>query len=67
MSEPKYPEITVCLVDENGNAFYILGKSLSSMSHANIPKEEQDEFYRQATSNDYNHLRITYMEWFNVE
>ena len=67
MSEPKYPEITVRLVGENGNAFYILGKCLSAMSLANIPKEEQDEFYHQATASDYNHLLITCMEWFNVE
>lgn len=67
MSEPKYPEITVCLVGENGNAFYILGKCFSAMRCANIPKEEQDEFYRQATTGDYNHLLITCMEWFNVE
>ena len=67
MSDPKYPEITVRLVDENGNAFYILGKCLSAMRCANIPKEEQDEFYRQATAGDYNNLLITCMEWFNVE
>ena len=30
-------------------------------------KEEQDEFYRQATASDYNHLLITCLEWFNVE
>ena len=61
MSEPKYPEITVSLVGENRNVFYILGKCLSAMSHANIPKEEQDEFYHQATASDYNHLLITCM------
>lgn len=67
MSNPKYPEITVRLVGENGNAFYILGKCLSAMRCTNIPKEEQDEFYRQATARDYNHLLITSLEWFNVK
>ena len=67
MSSPKYPEITVNLVGENGNAFYILGKCLSAMRRANITKEDQDEFYRQATASDYNHLLITCLEWFNVE
>ena len=38
-----------------------------AMRRANISKEEQDEFYRQATTGDYNHLLITCMEWFNVE
>ena len=67
MSNPKYPEITVYLVGENGNTFYTLGKCLSAMRHAKIPKEEQDEFYRQATAGDYNNLLITCMEWFDVE
>ncbi len=67
MSEPKYSEITGRLAGENGNAFYILGKCLSAIRRANIPKEEQDEFYRQATAGDYNNLLITCMEWFNVE
>ena len=67
MFSPKYPEITVRLAGENGNAFYILGKCLSAMRCANISKEEQDEFYRQATASDYNRLLITCMEWFNVE
>ena len=67
MSNPKYPERTVRLAGENGNAFYILGNCLSAMRRANISKEEQDEFYRKATSSDYNHLLITCMEWFNLE
>ena len=67
MSNPKYPDITVRLVGENGNAFHILGLCLSAMRRANIPQEERDEFYRQATTSDYNHLLITCMNWFNVE
>lgn len=67
MSNPKYPEITVSLVGENGNVFYILGKCLSAMRCANISKEEQDEFYRQATAGDYNNLLITCLEWFGIE
>ena len=39
MSEPKYPEISVRLVGENGNAFYILGKCLSAMRCSNISKK----------------------------
>lgn len=67
MPDPKYPDITVQLTGENGNAFYILGKCLSAMRHANIPKEEQGEFYRQATASDYNHLLTTCMKWFDIE
>ena len=34
MSEPKYPEITMRLVGENGIAFHILGLCLSAMRRA---------------------------------
>ena len=44
MSSPKYPEITVSLVGENGNAFYILGKCLSAMRRANISKKNKMNF-----------------------
>lgn len=40
MPDPKYPDITVQLTGENGNAFYILGKCLSAMRRANISKKE---------------------------
>ncbi len=67
MSDPKYPEIKVHLIGENGNAFHILGICLLSMRQADIPQEEQEEFYHQTTASDYNHLLITCMEWFNVK
>ena len=44
MSSPKYPEISVRLVGENGNAFYILGKCLSAMRRANISKKNKMNF-----------------------
>ena len=67
MFAPKYPDITIHLIGENGNAFHVLGLCLSAMRRGHIPQEEQDEFCRQATASDYNHLLITCLEWFNVE
>lgn len=63
----KYPNITVALVGNNGNAFFILGTCLRAMRRAGLTKEEQDAFQKEATSGDYNHLLNTCMEWFNVE
>lgn len=37
------------------------------MRRANLSKEEQDAFYKEATSSDYNHLLATCSEWFNIE
>ena len=64
---PKYPEITVELVGQNGNAFNILGICLRAMRRAGLSKEECDKFQAEATSGNYDHLLATCMEWFNVE
>ena len=64
---PKYPDITVELVGQNGNAFNILGICLRAMRWAGLSKEEQDAFQAEATSGNYDHLLATCMEWFNVE
>lgn len=64
---PKYPEITVELVGQNGNAFNILGICLRAMRQACLSKEERDKFYAEATSGSYDNLLATCMEWFNVE
>ena len=64
---PKYPNITVELVGQNGNAFNILGICLRAMRRAGLSKEEQDAFQAEATSGNYDHLLATCMEWFNVE
>lgn len=64
---PKYPEITVRLTGENGNAFNILGICLRAMRQAGLSKEERDAFQAEATSGNYDHLLATCMEWFKVE
>ena len=64
--EVKHPEIHVQLVDQDGNAFAIIGRCLSAMRQAGLSKEERDEFQKEATSGNYNNLLITCMEWFDV-
>ena len=64
---PKYPDITVELVGQNGNAFNILGICLRAMREANLPQEERDAFEKEATSGNYDHLLATCVKWFNVE
>ena len=59
----RHPEIEVPLAGEDGNAFSILGRVLKAMRRAGVPKEEQDEFTKEATSGDYDHLLQTCMRW----
>ena len=62
----KYPNITVKLVGEDGNAFFILGKCQRAMKEAKIPQEEVDNFIKEATSGNYDHLLSTCVNWFNI-
>ena len=66
-NEVKHPEIHVQLVGQDGNAFAIIGRCLTAMRHAGLSEEERDEFQKEATSGDYNHLLVTCTEWFDVD
>lgn len=65
-NEPLYPDVTVKLVGEDGNAFAILGRvsrALRQAGHA----DAADAFREEATSDDYNHLLRTAMRYVEVE
>jgi len=61
--EVRHPEVEVCLVGEDGNAFAILGRVQRALRHAGVPKEERDAFMQEATSGDYEHLLQTCLRW----
>ena len=65
MTEPKYPDVYVKLVGEDGNAFAILGRVRESLRRAGH-KEAVDEFTKEATSDDYDNLLRTVMKYVNV-
>lgn len=62
----KYPDIEVKLTGEDGNAFFILGAVQKALRKEGVSKEEIDQYYKEATSGDYNHLLRTTMEWVEV-
>jgi hypothetical protein len=64
--EIKYPDITVQLTGQNGNAFMFLGLCTGAMKQAGLPKEERDAFLAAATAGDYDNLLATAMKWFDV-
>lgn len=66
MSAPKYPEIVVQLIGEDGNAFGVLGLVTRALREAGVPKEERDAFMREATGGDYDGLLGTCMKWVDV-
>ena len=64
--QPKYPHITVKLTGTDGNAWAVLGKINEALRNGGVPKAEQDAFFDEATSGDYDHLLQTAMQWVEV-
>lgn len=67
MSEIKFPEVTVPLVGEDGNAFAIMGRVHKALRRAGVPPEQIEEYRKEATSGDYDNLLRVTMAWVDVE
>lgn len=63
---PKYPDIEVELIGQDGNAFMILGLVSKALKRNDVPKAEVDEFMAEAMGGDYDNLLQTAMKWVNV-
>jgi len=63
---PKYPDIDVSLVGQDGNAFMIMGLVGNALRAAHVSQDEINDFYDEARRGDYNHLLRTVMEWVSV-
>ena len=61
--ETKYPEITVQLSDEDGNAFAIIGRVTRALRRGGVDNAEIDAFREDAMSGDYDHVLQTAMAW----
>lgn len=64
---PRYPDITVQLSGQDGNAFAIIGAVQSAMRRQGIDATERNAFFEEATSGDYDNLLRTAMRWVVVE
>ena len=62
---PRYPNVRVKLVGEDGNAFFILGRIQGAARKAGLTPEQIKEFMTEATSGDYDHLLATCMKYFD--
>lgn len=63
---PKYPNVHVELIGQDGNAFAILGRVSRAMRRSGVSEEEQKAFSDEATSGDYDHLLRTVTKWVSV-
>lgn len=62
----KYPDVEVQLTGEDGNAMFIMGKVRVELFRAGVKNDELNEFTKEATSGDYDHLLQTCMRWVTV-
>jgi hypothetical protein len=66
MLEPKFPDVEVQLSGEDGNAFAIMGAVSKALRRAGKGQDAIDEFTKDATSGDYDHLLRVAMETVDV-
>ena len=64
---PRYPEVTVELIGNDGTAFAILAACKRAARKSGVSDEEIGRFYDEALAGDYDHLLATAMRWFNVK
>lgn len=64
---PRYPNVTVQLTGEDGNAFAVLGTVIRALKDADVHVSELDFFREEAASGDYAHLLQTTMAWVEVQ
>jgi hypothetical protein len=63
---PKYPDITVPLTGEDGNAYAILGRVSRALRQAHVPDAERQAFMAEATQGDYDQRLQTVLRWVEV-
>lgn len=64
---PKFPQVNVKLVGEDGNAFSILGRTSKAMRNAGCSQADVDAFLSEAKSGDYDHLLQTVMDTVSTD
>jgi hypothetical protein len=58
--------INVSLIGHDGNAFSIMGAVTKAMRRAGVSREEQNQYFEEATSGDYNHLLAVTSKWVEI-
>jgi len=61
---PRYPQISVQLSGNDGNAFMVLGLCKRAARRAGLPEADLDAFITEATCGTYDHLLQTATRWF---
>ena len=65
-TKPKYPNITVQLTGNDGNAFAIMGAVRKALKREKVSADEIAEYTKQSTSGEYDNLLRVAMSWVTV-
>lgn len=57
----------VTLVDEDRNAFVIIGKVRTTLRRVRYSQEDIEQYTKDATSGNYDNLLTITMKWVEVE
>jgi hypothetical protein len=63
---PKYAEIEVALVGEDGNAVAIMGRVANALRKAGVSQDEINAYLDESMSGDYDNLLATAVKWVSV-
>ena len=63
----KYPNVTVQLTGQDGNAFAIMGAVSKALRRADVHKSEIDKYTAESMEGDYDALLMTAMKWVDVQ
>lgn len=66
----KYPQVNIGAIDLNGpegNAFYIIGRTVKGLKDAGVPEEEIESYRDKAMSGDYANVLETTSRTVSVE
>jgi hypothetical protein len=64
---PKFPNVKVRLVGQDGNAFAIMGRVTRALRRAGVKADEIKAYTDECTSGDYDHLLATTMRWVDCD
>jgi len=64
---PKYPNVTVQLSDEDGNAIAIMARVQRALKKAGATPEEISQYSMDSMSGDYDNLIRAQMKWVNIK
>jgi len=59
-------DVRVSLIGQDGNAFAVMGAVQRALRKAGAPKEEINQYLKEAMSGDYDNLLRTTMDWVEV-